>query len=267
MQDLKIATSAGLITIGGANTLTLGAGGFSVSNDTIGLAMEAVVAIAVEQARSEASMQKLAVKGGADVSLSKIGMGDLTLSGANMFAATKVIEEQPLNVPASLKGTKVGKLAYPEFGILKIGPASIASLRLERARRDAGSGVLRGTNRGGRGTVRVSSRSIRSEGAKEKAATYGESAQEFAAALKLPHGAGPMVSAEAAVVLPENNEMVPVNGGALSNITANNITANNITANNVTIAENNRIPRTARNLVSPPAPDYATYTNYLITSV
>ena len=249
MQDLKIATSAGLITIGGANTLTLGAGGFSVSNDTIGLAMEAVVAIAVEQARSEASMQKLAVKGGADVSLSKIGMGDLTLSGANMFAATKVIEEQPLNVPASLKGTKVGKLAYPEFGILKIGPASIASLRLERARRDAGSGVLRGTNRGGRGTVRVSSRSIRSEGAKEKAATYGESAQEFAAALKLPHGAGPMVSAEAAVVLPENNEMVPVNGGALSNITANN----------VTIAENNRIPRTARNLVSPPAPDYATY--------
>ena len=141
MQDLKIATSAGLITIGGANTLTLGAGGFSVSNDTIGLAMEAVVAIAVEQARSEASMQKLAVKGGADVSLSKIGMGDLTLSGANMFAATKVIEEQPLNVPASLKGTKVGKLAYPEFGILKIGPASIASLRLERARRDAGSGV------------------------------------------------------------------------------------------------------------------------------
>ena len=194
MQDLKIATQTGLITIGGANTLTLGAGGFSMNNDTLGLAMEAVVAIAVEQARNEASMQKLAVKGGAVVNLNRIGMGDLTLSGANMFAATKVIEDEPLNVPASLKRTKVGKLAFTEFGLMSTGAVPRTSPRLEPVRFNNVSGVAQSASREGRRTVKITVRGAGKAGSVVRPADSGGTGEDFRAALELPHGAGPLLA-------------------------------------------------------------------------
>ena len=250
MQDLKIAMQTGLITVGGANTLTLGAGRFRMSNDTMGLAMEAVVASAAEQARNEASMQMLVVKGGADVNLSRIGMGDLTLSNANMFAATKVIEDEPLTVPVSLKEMKAGKLAFTEFGLMSAG--AIQMLESVKFRGDAG--VARAANRGGRNTVNVSIRGARNEGSKEKIVITSDSTPQLEAALKLSHGTGPMFFAGAHETSSQTKELVSVNDGSLGNITGTN----------TSIQPTIRVPKSARNLVAGAVignqgPDYATY--------
>ena len=254
MQDLKITTQTGLISIGGANTLTLGASRFSMSNDTMGLAMEAVLAIAAEQARNEDSVRMLAVKDGANVNLSRIGIGDLALGGSNIFVGTKVIEDAPLAVPASLKGTNAGKLAFTEFALMSAGAVPRLSPRLDPVKFRGDSVVAGATNRGGKISVAVSIRGAHNEGAKEKIATSADSTSDFEAAVKLSHGTGPLFFAGDPEHSSQTHELVSANDGPLGNITATNTSIQPII----------RIPKSALNLVAGVVPvnqgsDYATY--------
>ncbi len=160
IQDLKITTPAGLITIDGMSTLTLAGGGFVMGNDSMQLATEAVQLLAEEQSRNAESVPPMANGAiqGAEVNLSRIGFGDLTLGRASMFAGAATIADEPLSVPANFKAAGGIKMPNMDFVISGIGAAPRVSPRLERVKFNEDSGVAGTRNQGAKKAVKISVR-------------------------------------------------------------------------------------------------------------
>ena len=166
---LRITTPSGLITIGGANTLTLGAGGIDMSAASQNLLLNALVALAADQSWNVAAGRTLTANGiisGTNVNLNKIGLGDLTLAGANTFTGTTTIGGGTLNVNGSLNGTTGTGLTFAGTGIFNVAEAAGVSQGMGVVKFNGGDGVVKSTHAGsGTGTVRFSSRGGRATGA------------------------------------------------------------------------------------------------------
>ena len=196
IQGLKITTPTGLITIGGANTLTLGAGGIGLNVALQDLQLNALVALAAEQSRHAMFDQTLttrAVIHGREVNLSKIEIADLTFSGPGMFTSVASTGDGQTNATESLRATKVEKLAFADFGTFSIGAAPRVNRTVGELRVSDGSRVAGSANRGGKRTVKISSRGDGKAGAKEKIVTTDVTAEDLRAALELKDGTGPLL--------------------------------------------------------------------------
>ena len=250
IAGLKITTPSGLITIGGANTLTLGAGGIGLNVALQDLQFNALVALAAGQSRHAMIDQTLttsAVIHGREVNLSKIEIEDLTFSGPGMFTSVASTGDGQANVTGSLRATKVEKLAFADVGTFSISAAPRANRTVEELRVSDGSGVAGSANRGGKRTVKISSRGVGKAGAKEKTVTTDVTAEDLRAALELKDGTGLLVG----------DEGLTLNNTGFGNTDAANV--DNVTvsdANIVTVSNQNsgRQYVTSRlvPLVSPP---------------
>ncbi len=110
---LKIVTPGGLITIGAGNLLTLGAGGIDMSAASQNLVLNALLALAADQSWNVADGRALTLNGtlsGTGVNLNKIGLGDVTLSGANTFSGITTLGAGTLNVGTIGDGGFAGNL-------------------------------------------------------------------------------------------------------------------------------------------------------------
>ena len=168
IQGLKITTPGGLITIGGGNTLTLGAGGIDMSAASQDLLLNALMALSADQSWNVAAGRTLTANGiisGTNVNLNKIGLGDLILGGANTFTGTTTIGGGTLTLSGSLNGTTGTDLTLAGTGTFNVSAASGVSQGMKVLRFSGGDGTVRSTNNGGTSTVSFTSRITRVAGA------------------------------------------------------------------------------------------------------
>ena len=234
IAGLKITTPSGLITIGGANTLTLGAGGIGLNVALQDLQFNALVALAAEQSRNTMIDQTLttsAVIHGSEVNLSKIEIGDITFSVPGIFTSVASTGDGQTNVTESLRATKVEKLAFADFGAFSISAAPRANRTVGELRVSDGSGVAGSANGGGKRTVKISSRGVGKAGAKEKTVTTDVTAEDLRTALELKDGTGLLVGDE---------------GLTLNNTGSGNTDAANV--DNVTVSDANIVTVSNQNL-------------------
>ena len=248
IQIVEIKTMDGLITIGGVNVLTLGAGGMKMCGALQDLQLRALVALAVEQSSTAETGRALTAKGliaGTEVNLNKIGNGDPALSGANMSFAKTAIGDEALNVKGSLNGTTGMKLPFTDFRTLSIGAAPRISPKLDAEKFNHGSGVAQSATTGGRRTVKISVRGVGKAGANVTPAIADEA--DLRAALELPHGTGPLFAQNG------DEELTLSNTDSL-NTDANDVA---VSANNIVTAIQQSVSRQYTTvklvpLVSPP---------------
>ena len=168
IQGLRIMTPGGLITIGAGNTLTLGSGGIDMSSASQDLLINALLALAADQTWNVGAGRTLTVNSaisGTGVNLSKIGLGVLTLAGANTFTGTTTIGGGTLNLSGSLNGTTGTDLTFTGTGIFNVTAAAGANQGMGVLRFNIGDGVVKSTNNGGTSGVSFASRAARAAGA------------------------------------------------------------------------------------------------------
>ena len=166
---LQITTPTGLVTIGGASKLTLGASGIDMSAASQNLVLDALLAMSANQSWNVGAGRTLMVNGvvsGTNVTLTKIGLGDLTLSGANTFTGTTTVGGGgTLNLTGSLNGSAGTSLVFSGTGVFNVSEAAGVSQGMASLRFTGGEGVVRSTNNGGTSTVSFTSRIARTAGA------------------------------------------------------------------------------------------------------
>lgn len=165
---LKITTPGGLVTIGGANALTLGAGGIDMSGASQDLLLNALLTLAGNQSWNVGAGRTLTANGviaGTNVNLNKIGVGVLTLAGANTFTGTTTISGGTLNVSGSLNGTAGTDLTFTGTGVFNVTEAAGVNQGMGVLRFNGGDGVVKSTNNGGTSRVSFASRAARVAGA------------------------------------------------------------------------------------------------------
>ncbi len=114
-SSIKISDPGGLVTINGANTLTLGAAATDIdlSTSTQDLTMNCPLALGAANVWNVASGKTLTVGGGVSgaFAVTKQGTGTVTLSGTNDYTGNTVVSNGTLNITGTLTSA-AASLAY-----------------------------------------------------------------------------------------------------------------------------------------------------------
>lgn len=125
---LRITNPGGNITIGGANTLTLGISGIDMSRATQSLTIQSAVQLSAAQSWNVAAGTSLSVTGSigsAGAGLTKLGAGTLTLSGANTYSGPTAVNGGSLRLDFSAAGAPLSGIVS-SVSALQMGGGKLA---------------------------------------------------------------------------------------------------------------------------------------------